>query len=397
MPEHTDEQFGGIADQPAQEQPPRAHDDPEPPRSALDELRKYPFFFSDADDSDNAAPGAIQAPASPREATSDPAQPGGWSAQSAPIPAPPPLSQPGPPQDPMSTPSHRPLGWRGWAFGRTTRLVPLLLCCAIFAAAVLVIGTIHARRAEQNTLPRPTSPIVVAGNVAPSAQPPSGQAAAIRSPGTAAAVTPTSAIAATVAPARGTPPPAAATPGPSPSLAHDSPGALRQRAIALQDALQAVQLDATIDYGGGNTSTGRVRFERGDNQRASRFAIVNSYSGVTGSRTSEFLQIGAQAWQRVPGEPWQPVASPGGILEQLGAYLFPIGMAENLTIGEQDADTVTLRWFDPEHNADVALQIDRATSSPRQWHQVLRSTGQVVTVHYSSWNAPVDIPARPQP
>lgn len=75
--------------------------------------------------------------------------------------------------------------------------------------------------------------------------------------------------------------------------------------------------------------------------------------------------------------------------------LFPVGGAEDVALDGSAADTATLRWYDPTGDADVTLRGDRATATPQGWRQVLRASGQVVTVSYDRLDGPVDIPPAP--
>lgn len=448
MPEHYDKQSRWSDDRPGKEPLPHSDDAPEPPRSALDELSKYPFFADDDEALDAVAPVAApmheRALAATHSPESPPGRPTGtmvcpylglsldrdkradfasdvhrcwrtdesapvdarWQSQVcltgeclhcprfrdpvATVPAPP------PPPDPARGVGRIPVdrsSWpRGWGFGHYTGLAAVLLCCVLVAMSLLVGGPLRSRPAGSDATQVSAPTVAVAGN-APAPATPTLVPAPVNGGAPAQAEPPPTSTSA-AATATGVSPPAPVAAAPSLSLDLD---ALRQRAIERQGALQTVQLDTTIDYGPGTTSTSRIQFDRGDAQRASRLSIVNSYRGATGVRTSESLRIGAQAWQRVPGGPWQSAASTDGILELLRANLFPVGVAEDLTLDGQDAATVTLRWYDPANDADVALQIDRATAIPQQWRQVLRASGQVVTVRYSSWDAPVEIPPAPQP
>jgi len=453
VPEDDDERPRRLAAQ-SGEAPPLGHDDREPARSALEELRNYPFFADDDEDFDVAPLGgtsgyehalaATPAPVIPSDGPTETpplcpylgssfdrshredvasdthrcwrttapvpidARWQDWSCLTgacrecaryldplAPVPVPPPPPQP-PHAHEVVNGLPGPPPQRRWAGDRRfTGLAASLLCCALIATAALAIGPSRAPRAAPSATLTPAAPAVAARDATPPATPSPGAAPAASPPDTAAAPTPVSPGTATSIPTGATPLPAAAPPVSSPPLDRDTPIALRQRAIARQNALQTVQLDATIDYGNGTSASGQVRFDRGGTPDTARLAIAETYRGATGTRSGDFLQIAAQAWQRTPGEPWQPVVSPEGILERLRAYLFPVGAAEDVTRGEQDADTVTLHWYDPGSDADVTLQLDRATAIPRQWRQVSRPTGQVMTVRYSGWDAPVDIPPAP--
>lgn len=392
MPEQGDPPVGARAAHPG-DTPSLDHHDLEGSRAALEELRNYPFFADDDDAFDATVLGTESARAqggAPTPAAVPPAAPPaarplapprgtsapGTSSTSPLFPAAPRPARPVPP------PSRR----RAAPGSRAVGLVVAALCCVIVASA-LVVGRSRTPGVAPDATVTPAAPVVAAVEV-----PATAAIDALPSPTTVAGAPP---IPTSVSSPTPPPPSPAATAAAAPTAVPEGPGALRQRAIARQDALRSVQLAATIDYDNGAATTVQARFARGGTADDARLTLTETYRGMTGTRSNESLQLGQQAWQRAAGEAWLPVAVATGSAERLAPYLFPAGAATDVALAGQSGDTATLRWYDPASDADVTLVVDRATAVPQEWGAVFRATGQVVRVRYESWDAPLDFPAAP--
>ncbi len=135
-------------------------------------------------------------------------------------------------------------------------------------------------------------------------------------------------------------------------------------------------------------SSTEMRFDWGDGAQTSRLQVAMTYQGLTGSKTVELIIVGNQTWQRDAEDKWVRVDE-ADALAQPQSFLPHVSSATNVE-SSSDGKTTTLRWFDADRDADTTLEV-APSGVPQRLRQVGRSTGSVVTVRYSSWNAPVTI------
>lgn len=170
-----------------------------------------------------------------------------------------------------------------------------------------------------------------------------------------------------------------------------SPAQVRQQVGSAVAALRTGQLEATIDYGNGPRAIVQVRFDSGVTEPGPRLLLNTFYRGITGGQEFERLTIGSLAWERRPSEDWVPAASRDGVWEQVLAYLPQLDTAVGMT-ASLAGDTIELRYYDPERDADTILVIDRISGTPRAMRQEIRASGIVIQVAYQGWNTSVRIP-----
>jgi hypothetical protein len=172
------------------------------------------------------------------------------------------------------------------------------------------------------------------------------------------------------------------------------PAEMRRHVAVAEGGLRAGQFEATIDDGGARSSV-QVRFARADDQHPARLHITTTATDGRGAPV-ELVLIGDRSWQRQPDGRWISVAAQGGEWEQVDALLPRVAAAPDPATEDRGAVTI-LRWYDAGRNADVTLEVETATGTPRQLQQVTRGSGPTIRVAYTGWNRPVDIAPPPDP
>lgn len=167
---------------------------------------------------------------------------------------------------------------------------------------------------------------------------------------------------------------------------------LIESVAAAEAALRTGELTATREYGGGASSSTHVRFDLGDGQQEPRLHVVTTYRGAREAETVERLLVGGQTWQRQPDGSWSEQPAQEDVETELRAFL---PRASTIVSAEAvgAAEEAQLRWHDFERNADLTLLVDPATGIPRELSQVLLTTGEALTVVYSGWGTPVELPS----
>jgi membrane protease YdiL (CAAX protease family) len=177
---------------------------------------------------------------------------------------------------------------------------------------------------------------------------------------------------------------------PLPSAEPPSARDVLHRIAAAEATLQTGQFEATIDYGNGNRSSARVRFDLGNQQRVPRFQITSMYTGTAGIQTTERITIGDQSWQRELDGDWSARPASEAVLDQVRVFLPHADSIANPE-GDGSLQPAVLSWYDAGGDVDVTVVADRASGVPRELRQVARTTNTVLTVTYFAWNTPVEI------
>jgi hypothetical protein len=172
------------------------------------------------------------------------------------------------------------------------------------------------------------------------------------------------------------------------------PGAVLELA-AVEVQLQSGQFEATLDYGNGTRSSSRSSFDLGDGRREPRIHITTIYTNADTIQNVEQILIGERAWIRQADGAWVPMAEQEGMWGQLQSYLPHVLSASDSQI-TSDENGLVLRWFDRFADAYVTLEVNPSTGTPRQLQRVSRTSGQALTVVYTSWNTPVEITPPPE-
>lgn len=183
-----------------------------------------------------------------------------------------------------------------------------------------------------------------------------------------------------------------ASPPPAPADGRDRLTGIALEVAAAEVKLQSGQFDAVLDYGNGVRSASHASFDLGDGQREPRIHLTTTYTNADTIQNSEQILIGERAWHREANGRWVPLAEQEGMWGQLQSFLPHVLAATNpeITRGEQ---AMTLRWYDARDDADVTLEVDPATGTPRRLQRTNRTNSQTLTVIYSGWNTPVEIEA----
>jgi hypothetical protein len=172
------------------------------------------------------------------------------------------------------------------------------------------------------------------------------------------------------------------------------PGTVLELA-AVEVRLQSGQFEAMLDYGNGIRSSSRSSFDLGDGQREPRIHITTIYTNADTIQNVEQILIGERAWIRQADGGWVPMAEQEGMWGQLQSYLPHVLSASDSQI-MSDENGLVLRWFDRFADAYVTLEVNPTTGTPRQLQRVSRTSGQALTVVYTSWNTPAEITPPPE-
>lgn len=174
-----------------------------------------------------------------------------------------------------------------------------------------------------------------------------------------------------------------------------APSQLIAAMAAAESVLATGELTATHEYGGGVSTSTRLRFDLGGGQREPRLHSVTTYRGGE-VQTVERLTIGSTSWQRQPDGSWSPQPSRQAVEQEVRALL-PQADAIRSAVMTRAADHVALRWHDAQRDADLTLLVDPATGIPRELSQAHAATGEELTVVYGAWNASITIPGPGEP
>jgi hypothetical protein len=123
--------------------------------------------------------------------------------------------------------------------------------------------------------------------------------------------------------------------------------------------------------------------------------MASTYTGPAGSQVRERIIIGLQQWDRVGGGGWTAGPIQVSVWHQLSTLLPNAAQAHDPQV-VATAEGAVLRWVEPSDGAEVTLQVDPATGTPRSLERRTRSTGAVFRVTFVGWNVPVEI-SPPQP
>ncbi len=179
---------------------------------------------------------------------------------------------------------------------------------------------------------------------------------------------------------------------PTPTIAPPAEDQVLQKVAAAKSSLRTGELEATIAYSEGQRSVSYVRFDLGNETGVHRVHMTTTYHGTDSVQTMEYIMIGENAWQRQADGQWTAVGLREGVWGQVQAFLPQTehGVAASLAPGGNQTE---VHWDDPARAADVVLEVDPATGTPRTMRQTTRATGAVLTVTYNAWNTPVEINA----
>jgi hypothetical protein len=168
-----------------------------------------------------------------------------------------------------------------------------------------------------------------------------------------------------------------------------------QQVEAAKAVLRTGELEATITYGEGQPSVSFVRFDLGNETQDPRVHITTTYHGTDSEQNLEYIMIGDKSWQRQTDGRWTAVGAQEGVWGQVQAFLPDTEhvVDERLTT---NANGTEIYWDDPNRGADITLQVDRETGTPRTLRRTTRATGAILTVTYQGWNTPIEINA-PEP
>ncbi len=286
-----------------------------------------------------------------------------------------------------------------------SRLAFVLILCMLAIQAGLTVVLLGKDSASQigAEVIVPVTTIALTG--------PSASAVALRAPqmsttapSLSASATPPVVSRSVVSPAIATATPVV-SPAKQPSIPPDSnpnptadatsvPGAVLELA-AVEVQLQSGQFEATLDYGNGTRSSSRSSFDLGDGRREPRIHITTIYTNADTIQNVEQILIGERAWIRQADGAWVPMAEQEGMWGQLQSYLPHVLSASDNQI-TSDENGLVLRWFDRFADAYVTLEVNPSTGTPRQLQRVSRTSGQALTVVYTSWNTPVEITPPPE-
>ncbi len=180
------------------------------------------------------------------------------------------------------------------------------------------------------------------------------------------------------------------TPTTEPTTVQRSATALLNQVAEAEETLRTGQFEAAIDYGNGNRSSARMRFDFGDAQQSPRVHITTTYESAEGTQTVERITVGATTWERQPDGSWTTVSAQAVVWDQVQMFLPHAAAASDAEI-VRGANTVELHWDDAGRDAEVTLLVDPDTGTPQEMRRLSRATGLALTVTYSGWNTPVEI------
>lgn len=165
------------------------------------------------------------------------------------------------------------------------------------------------------------------------------------------------------------------------------PDAVLQRDTALRSG----EFEATLAYGDGIRAVTRVQFDRGDQVRAARAYVVSRYEGKWSVQSFERITVGSRAWERQGSGRWIAVESPADVAAQVSPFL-PAPASVTTPVSRTASTFDLLYWFDQGLNADMTLEVESATGTPRYLRQQGRD-GALLTVVYTAWNTPIVVTA----
>ena len=277
------------------------------------------------------------------------------------------------------------LGSETYSAPSAYRTVIAFMLCGL--AVLVVIGVVLFRSARAGDDERGTY-------VAPAAA-----ASVLPLPSAAASTSRSAAIVSKTASTLPSSTPIAREPSPAPTklvptTRPPSAVAVLQQVAAAEAALRTGQFEAAIDYGNGNRSSARVRFDLADATHVPRIHVTSTYEGTSGAQTVERITIGEQSWQRDPDGHWIAKPAREAVSDQVYGFLPHADSAADPAMSS-DPNTAVLHWYDVGRAAEVTLSVDPASGIPRELRQLARATSLILTVTYSGWNTPVEITPPP--
>jgi hypothetical protein len=183
--------------------------------------------------------------------------------------------------------------------------------------------------------------------------------------------------------------------GPTPTV--DARLVLVQKVRKVLADLRSGELQATSDYSDGTQAVVTMQFQLREANTPARsqpaLHMQTTYTSPSGSQHIERLTFGDQSWQRDTDDaPWQAVPEQEGIYGQVSAFLpqLPAASAPMLA----SSSPLELHWLDTGRNAEVVLTVNDA-GVPQSFQRKARDGTAQLTVTYTQWNGPVNIPQRP--
>jgi hypothetical protein len=167
--------------------------------------------------------------------------------------------------------------------------------------------------------------------------------------------------------------------------------ALVGKLAAAVAGLRTGQIDAVSAPGQVRRSTARLIFDLGAARNPPRLYFLSTYESGKSSQTVERVSVGNQTWERQTSGAWVAIGLQEAPWGQVQAF---VPQAASITgpDGARDGRIAVLRWYDAGIDADSVLQFDYPTGALQTWLQHTRDTGTSLTVTYTAWNTPVNIP-----
>lgn len=176
---------------------------------------------------------------------------------------------------------------------------------------------------------------------------------------------------------------------------------LQQRVAAAEAILRSGQLEAVIRFADDTQSTIVVTFDRDAEVQEPRMHFTYTYAYTYSLGQSEGIHVfelerivwGEELWQRKRGHPWikQPEMEDSSAMAErlLKRFLPRTNAAPDIQHSSRTPGVLT--WYDPEHNADVRLEVDPDTGVPVRMTETDRGNERVLIVTYTGWNTAVEI------
>lgn len=126
------------------------------------------------------------------------------------------------------------------------------------------------------------------------------------------------------------------------------------------------------------------------------------YQATLRGRSEEYILYGDQLWQRQSNGSWSLAknADVAGLVGRVESYLPAARSAQASSVAVlapsaaqpvSSVSTTEVRWRDASGSAEVTVEVDPASGTPRQMRRVDPANGRVVHVTYRAWNTLVDI------
>lgn len=170
----------------------------------------------------------------------------------------------------------------------------------------------------------------------------------------------------------------------------ESPASFQKRTAEIESSLHSGEIEAQVSYTDGASTTLVVRFDMGDEQRQPRLHMSASYRDTGVSESVEQITVGNDTWQRHDEGLWTMVTTSKSVKEQLQPFLPKVDTAKEPQL-DIVGDTAVLRWFDTDQAVDDTLRLSAPRGMPEELRRVERTSGQVMTLKYRSWNTAIVI------